>query len=68
MLQALPGDNPRKITFITFAPGELDAHGVLVDPWGASYHIELPEGNSRLAFGPPGPIASTDPEGQIQTI
>lgn len=55
MLQALQGDNPRKIVFITFSPQELDAHGVLVDPWGVSYHIELPEGNSRPRVWSSGP-------------
>ena len=55
MLKALQGDNPRKIIFIAFSPRELNEHGVLVDPWGVFYHLELPEGKSRPRVWSSGP-------------
>ncbi len=70
MLRALQGENPRKIVFITFAPRELDARGVLVDPWGVSYRIELPEGNSRPRVWSSGPnrIDESDEEGSDDIV
>lgn len=55
IMGAIQGENPRKIVFIEFLPEDLDPHGVPVDPWGISYHIEFPPGNSRPRVWSSGP-------------
>ena len=50
ILQALQGDNPRKIVFIELNPKRITKEGILVDPWGVPYAIGLSNATGPWAY------------------
>jgi hypothetical protein len=46
------GQNPKKLDYIEAAPGEMNAAGEFVDPWGSPYRIDTESKLRVYSIGP----------------